>query len=85
MSTDQPSEFDAFAAFVDKRYGGELNNTSLEDALADFRAYERDLARLKAHLQPSIEQAERGELKELDVESLMNSVRERIEREGRNI
>jgi hypothetical protein len=85
MSTDRPSEFDAFTAFVDMRYGRDRDNTSLEDVLADFRAYERDLARLKAHLQPSIEQAERGEVRELDLESLMQSVRERIEREGRDI
>ncbi|MCA9099554.1 MAG: hypothetical protein KDA63_00280 [Planctomycetales bacterium] len=81
MSTDQPSEFDAFTAFVDRRYGGDLNNMSLEDALADFRAYERDLARLKAHLQPAIDQADRGEAKPLDIDALLDRVHQRIERE----
>jgi hypothetical protein len=83
MSTSSPDDLVAFNAFVDQRLGGDLNGTSLEDALADFRAYEADLARLRAHLKPSIEQAARGELGPVDVDSLMRSVRERIECERR--
>lgn len=61
MSTDVPVERDAFNLFLDMRFVGGSGDATLDDALADFRSYKSDNDRLRQRLQPSIEQANRGE------------------------
>lgn len=78
MSTDFATERDAFNAFVDKRLSRSLGLTTLEVALAEFRAYQRDLHRLRQKLQPSIEQADRGEGRPLDLDAVIDRVRQRV-------
>lgn len=43
MSTDEISEKQAFDTFIAEQLGGELNDLSVEQAVAQFREYQRDL------------------------------------------
>lgn len=43
MSIGQQTDRDEFNAYIDKRWGDNLNGTSLEDALSEFRAYQKEL------------------------------------------
>jgi hypothetical protein len=82
MSTDFPVERDAFNLFLDERFVGGSGDATLEDALAEFRAYQSDLERLKQKLKPSIEQANRGEAQPLDLDAVLQRVRERTAQQG---
>lgn len=82
MSMDFNLERDAFNAFLDAGHPGHSNPGTLEAALIAFRAYQRDLDRLKAKLQPSIDQADRGEAKPLNLDALLDRVKRRIEQQG---
>jgi hypothetical protein len=82
MSDGLPIEREAFNAFLDQRFVVSGTDATLEQALAAFRAYQRDLEHLKQKLQPSIEQADRGEARPLDHDSLMQRVRDRIDQHG---
>jgi hypothetical protein len=68
MSTNSAagSDWVAFSQFVEATLGDQVDAMSLEERLASFRAYQRDLGVLRAKIQHSIEQADRGELRELD-------------------
>jgi hypothetical protein len=58
----------AFNQFVETNLDGNLAGLSLEQGLAEFRTYQRDLNAIRTKIQRSIEQADRGELRELDDE-----------------
>lgn len=79
MDTELPLQRDAFNAFLNERFVLPQKDATLEEALAAFRAYERDRERLKQRLKPSIEQADRGEARTLDHDALMERVRARLD------
>jgi hypothetical protein len=78
MSVDISSDRDAFSAFIDQRFVTGEAGVTLEEALAAFRAYQRDLERLRAKLRPAIEQADRGESRPLDLDAVMSRIRDRL-------
>ena len=83
MSTELTTERDAFNAFIDQRFGSQqVDGISLEDALAEFRAYQRELLALKASLNKAEESSARGESKPLDVDDVIRRGRERLAAEG---
>lgn len=66
MSASPVTERDAFNAYIDNRWGGNLNGTSLEEALQEFRNYQNELNNAKLKIQEALESSERGELQPLD-------------------
>ncbi len=66
MSSGQLTERDAFNAYIDKRWGGNLNGTSLEEALQEFRNYQDELNNAKLKIQEALDSSERGELQPMD-------------------
>jgi hypothetical protein len=66
MSTAQITERDAFNAFIDRRWGGNLNGMSLEEALRDFRAYQSELALAQSKIQEALQSSDRGESEPMD-------------------
>lgn len=75
-------ELERFHRFVTKRLHNGVASMSLEESLAEFRAYEQEAARFRAELQASIDEAQRGETGPLDVERLKAEVREELARDG---
>jgi hypothetical protein len=82
MSTDFRAECDAFNAFVDHRFGRAADAASLEDALAEFRAYQRELTAARAKVQEAKDSSRRGESTELDIEQLIQEVTDDLAAEG---
>jgi hypothetical protein len=75
-------EVDQFHRYVSKRLGNGFAGHSLEESLAEFRAYQEELASFRAVLQESIEEARRGEYGPLDVEQMMAEIRAELAKEG---
>jgi hypothetical protein len=70
MSTDLQTERDAFIAFIDRRWGGDLNGTTLEDAVREFRQFQRELSDVQQKIQEALISSERGESGPLDDDRL---------------
>lgn len=68
MSIGQVTERDAFNAYIDHRWGGDLNGTSLEEALQEFRRYQSELGVARNKIQEAIESSNRGESRPMDDE-----------------
>jgi hypothetical protein len=80
MATDA-NELLAFKDFL----VGELQNgsrESLDELVARFRTRRDEAARYRKHLQKSIDQAGRGEARELDYDSVKAEIRDELAEEG---
>jgi hypothetical protein len=66
MSTSQLTERDAFNAYIDNRWGGNLNGTSLEEALQEFRNYQNELADAQFKIREAIRASDSGELQPMN-------------------
>ena len=75
-------ERDAFNAFIDGRLGQASRDLSLEDALSEFRAYQRELADARAKVQQAKESSRRGESAELDIDQFVQEVNGELNAEG---
>jgi hypothetical protein len=82
MSTDLLTERDAFNAFLDGRIGQITRATSLEDALCEFREYQRELAAAREKVREAQAARDRGEVAELDIEKIIGEVTEELAAEG---
>jgi hypothetical protein len=66
MSTSQISDRDGFNTFIDVRWGGNLNGTSLEDALQEFRDYQRELESAQVQIAAALQSSADGESNPMD-------------------
>lgn len=66
MSTGQITERDAFYSFIENRWGDNLNGTSLEEALREFRTYQSELALAQTKIQAALDSSDRGESSPMD-------------------
>ncbi len=79
LNTNLDTELDEFQEFLGRngqRYG------SLEEALQQFRGYQRELADLREKLRVSEAQSARGESRLFDADETKRSVRERLAEHG---
>ena len=74
------NDLECFAKFVQERLNSGLPLESLEESLAEFRAWQSELARFKTGLEQSLRQAAAGELTILDSEVMKARVLERVSR-----
>lgn len=83
MSTESSaSDWTAFQQFVAARPQDELAGLTLEEGVEQFRAYQRELARIREKLQLAEEQGNRGEAKPLDVDAFWARVSQRLDKLG---
>ncbi|NQT36353.1 MAG: hypothetical protein HQ581_02625 [Planctomycetes bacterium] len=82
MATVPENEVLAFYHFLGERMNRGASEMTVEESVEAFRAYQRDIASLRQHLAPSIEQAKRGESKPLDAEAVIGRVYSRLAKEG---
>jgi hypothetical protein len=80
MATILENELESFARFVHDRSNSSVPLESLEESLAEFRAWQSELARFRTGLEQSLKQAAAGEAKPLDTEALKARVLERVSR-----
>ena len=82
MDTQLQIERDAFNAFIDSRLGQTSGELGLEDALGEFRAYQRELADARAKVQQAKIASSQGESAELDIDQLVHEVTDDLNAEG---
>lgn len=82
MSIDLQTDWDAFNAFVDARRDRFRSGFSLEEAVSEFRTYQRELAAARSKIFEAKENSRRGESAELDVELLIQQVRDDLAIDG---
>ncbi len=82
MATAEENEVLAFYRFLREQIDRGESEMTVQASVEAFRAYQRDVARLRGHLAPSIEQARRGESKRLDAEAVIERVNSRLSEEG---
>ena len=82
MVSGLQSELEAFRQFVGNRVDNGNSATSLEHALKEFRAYQRDLERFMRDTRESLEQSARGESKPIDIEEVVAQGRQRLAEKG---
>ena len=80
MATDN-TEVGSFQDFLSKRQDGS-NFESLDEAVRDFRRYQRELADARNKVQVGIEQSKRGECRPLDIDEVVSDVRDRLASDG---
>jgi hypothetical protein len=77
------TELAAFHLFVGERLLQQgFAELSPEQSVEEFRAYQRDLERLKEELGPAIEQIRQGQASEIDIEEFIAEGRERLAEKG---
>ncbi len=77
-----PSEVEAFHQFLGQKLQNGGCRWSLDESVAEFRAFQSELARFNDSLRESIEQSRRGEAVPLDVEQLKTEIFEELAQEG---
>jgi len=83
MCTDTGREIESFYQFLGQQIQEGSVDLSAEECVEAFRAYQRDLDRLKKELQPAIQRFDRGERGlPFDAEDVKRRGRERLAREG---
>ena len=74
------NDLECFAKFVQERLNSGLPLESLEESLAEFRAWQSELVRFRTGLDQSLRQAAAGEAKILDSEAMKARILERVSR-----
>jgi hypothetical protein len=83
MSTDASREIETFYQFLGEQIQEGLADLSPEESVEAFRAYQRDLDRLRKELRPALDRLERGApASPFDAEDVKRRGRERLAREG---
>jgi hypothetical protein len=83
MTVDGTSELLVFHRFIGEQIANGSLDLSPEEIVEAFRAYQRDLLRIRDDLSPAIERLERGEAGiPLDIEDVKRRGRERLAHEG---
>ncbi|REJ87498.1 MAG: hypothetical protein DWQ34_24805 [Planctomycetota bacterium] len=82
MATSLPTEVEVFHRFLGEAIRDGGREMTVEESVAEFRAYQKELARFHEGLETSLDQARRGEAKPLDAEALKNEIRRELRDEG---
>jgi hypothetical protein len=86
MATDTSpatlTEAELLHQYLGRRLANGGRKESLDQLLADFAEYRRELERLRAMLQEAVESSARGESAQLDVEDVIRRGRARMAAEG---
>jgi hypothetical protein len=78
MATEPPTELETFHRFLTDQLAGGRSDLSPEESVKAFRAYQRDLERLREEIRPAVERSRRGESQPLDIEDLKARVTKKL-------
>jgi hypothetical protein len=82
MSTSALTEIESFHRFLGEAIQNGARHLTIDESVAEFRAYQEELRRFNKPLQESVEQARRGEARPLDVDTLKDEIRRELADEG---
>jgi hypothetical protein len=80
MTTILETDLETFTKFIRERSNSGMPLESLEESLAEFRAWQSELARFRTGLEQSLRQAAAGEAKPLDIEAVKARMLDRARR-----
>ncbi|MCH7987604.1 MAG: hypothetical protein IID46_00480 [Planctomycetes bacterium] len=76
------TDLEAFHKYVGELLKKGKRKMTVEDSLAGFREYQKDLDRLREEIRPALEQSARGESEPLDIEKLKTEVTNSLAEKG---
>lgn len=76
------TEIESFHRFLSEAIQNGGGHLTIDESVAEFRAWQEELQRFNKPLQESLEQARRGEARPLDVDSLKDEIRSELADEG---
>ena len=85
MSADtphSPSDVELLYSYLGQRLHGDTQKLSLDAALTGFQNYYRQLRTLRGKIQEAEESLARGEGRPLDVDAVIDRVRNRLAQQG---
>ena len=82
MATDFQTELDAFHEFVSDKLNNGSAQISLEQAVHEFRAYQRQLEQFRKDTKAALEESARGESSPLDIEDVVERGKKRLVEKG---
>lgn len=82
MATELQNELQDFQRFLDAKLVVTDSTISLEQALQEFRAYQRDLQQFKDDTHQALEESARGESSPLDIDDVIERGKLRLAQKG---
>jgi len=82
MATQTPSEIELFHTFVSQQLAAGRTSGSIDNAIEEFRRYQRELSDLKAKLRNAESESQRGESGPFDAAATKQHVRDRLSNHG---
>jgi hypothetical protein len=82
MSTDLQQDLREFHGFIGRLLENGGATMTLEDSVAEFRAYQEELHRCREAIRPALEASLRGESTPLDMGEIIQRVTSRLRSEG---
>ena len=82
MATDLHNDFQDFQRFLGDKLDVGDSAISLEQALREFRAYQRDLQQFKNDTRQALEESACGESSPLDISDLLERGKQRLAQKG---
>lgn len=84
MATDvqEITELELLHRFIGEELVAGRRRRTVDECLAEFRQYQRELERLREEIRPALERSLRGESPPFDVEEIKRRVRERLAGRG---
>ena len=80
MATGTDSEVQLFYHFLGQRLESGEPTLSVEEAVAAFQEYRRDVAKFQDDIQPALDQVENGETREIDFDAFKAARRANLDR-----
>ena len=81
-ATELQNELQNFQRFLHDKFGVTDSTISLEQALHEFRAYQRDLQQFKEDTRQALEESARGESSPLDINEVIERGKQRLAQRG---
>jgi hypothetical protein len=79
---DQQTELQAFHCFIGRSLQNGASGLTVDNSVAEFRAYQEELERCREAIRPALEASLRGESKPFDVNEVMQVVERRLAQQG---
>jgi hypothetical protein len=80
---DQQTELQEFHRFIGRYLQNGANGLTVDNSVAEFRAYREELERCREAIRPALEASLRGESEPLDMEDVKRRGRKRFEEQRR--
>jgi hypothetical protein len=82
MPTDTQHDLHEFHTWLGTQLSNGGGRMTLEESIAEFRAYQEELDRCRAEIRVSLDELERGELEPLDMGDVIRRVTTRLQARG---